>query len=84
MTEDRRPSSWRPPQIADQRPMTIAEAVRWARDGETRLIDAQVKICIWESERIVKQARANPTWETCFHTALWELNKEWERHHVAS
>ncbi|HLA60946.1 MAG TPA: hypothetical protein VK626_01750 [Nitrospiraceae bacterium] len=73
-----------PPRVVEPRRMTLTEAIKWAMEGQTRLIDAQVKVCIWESERIVKQARDNPTWDTCFHTALWELNKEWERRHVTS
>lgn len=67
------------PKIVEPREMRLAEAILWAMEGQTRLIDAQVKICIWETERIVKQARANPTWETCFFRCLWELQKEWER-----
>ena len=37
---------------------------------EPSLIDALTFICVWESERIVKQARENPTWETCFKISL--------------
>lgn len=59
--------------------MTLPEAVEWAMKGQTRLIDAEVRICIWETERIVKQARANPTWDTCFHRCLWDLHRAWEK-----
>lgn len=69
------------PKIVEAREMTLPEAVRWAMEGQTRLIDAEVKICIWETERIVKQARTHDTWDTCFHRCLWELHKEWERSH---
>lgn len=66
------------PKIVEPRLMTLPEAVRWAMEGQTRLIDAQVRICIWETERIVKQARANPTWETCFFQCLVALQKAWD------
>lgn len=69
------------PQITEPRPMTLPEAIAWAMKDQARLIDAQVSICIWETERIVKQARAHPTWETCFHHCLWELQKAWELMH---
>lgn len=59
--------------------MNLEEAVKWAMEGETRLIDAEVKLCIWETERIVKQARANPKWETCFHRCLWDLHEAWAK-----
>lgn len=71
------------PKIVEAREMTLPQAIRWAIEGQTRLIDAQVKICIWETERIVKQARANPTWETFFHRCLWDLGIEWDRQHPA-
>lgn len=61
--------------------MTLPEAIQWAIEGQTRLHDARVRICIWETERIVKQARANSTWETCFHTCLWALDRAWEKLH---
>jgi hypothetical protein len=69
------------PKIVEARAMTLPEAIRWAMEGQTRLIDAQVKICIWETERIVNQARTNPTWDTCFHRCLWELGLEWAKQH---
>ena len=59
-------------------PMNLWDAVKWAMEGQTRLIDAEVRICIWETERVVRQARANPQWETCFHRCLWELHRAWE------
>lgn len=69
------------PKVVEERSMNIDEAIKWAMEGQTRLIDAQVKICIWETERIVKQARANPTWDTCFHRCLWALNEAWDKAH---
>ena len=68
-----------PPKVMAEREMTLPEALKWAMEGQTRLIDAEVKICIWETERVVKQARANPTWETCFHHCLWALHRAWEQ-----
>ncbi len=34
---------------------------------ENTLLEALTFICIWESARIVKQARYNEQWETCFN-----------------
>lgn len=50
----------------------IAEALK--RDS---LLDAQVYMCIWETERIVEQARKNPIWDTCFTRVLREVTKAW-------
>ena len=49
--------------------MDIDEAVKKACEKDT-LIDALTFICVWESERIVKQARENEQWETCFKVCL--------------
>ncbi len=47
----------------------ITEAVRRACKEPT-LLDALSWICVWESERVVKQARKNSQWETCFKVCL--------------
>lgn len=70
------------PRVTESRAMTLDEAIKWAMEGQTRLIDAQVKICIWEAERIVVQARANPAWDTCFHRCLWALQEAWDKQHA--
>jgi len=70
------------PKIVEPREMNLWEAVAWAMEGQTRIIDAQVRICIWETERIVKRARAHSTWDTCFHRCLWELQRSWEKRPV--
>jgi len=49
--------------------MNIDEAVKEACKKAT-LLDALTFICVWESERIVKQARKNEQWETCFGFCL--------------
>jgi hypothetical protein len=38
---------------------TLAKALSW--------------IAIWESERAIKQARNNPTWETCFEILFQQV-----------
>lgn len=60
--------------------MNFKEATDRACEEDT-LLDALTYICIWESERVVKQARANDQWETCFRISLkgvietyWEKN----------
>ena len=37
---------------------------------EPTLLDALTFICIWESERVVKQCRENEQWDTCFKICL--------------
>ncbi len=49
--------------------MNLVEATTRACEEDT-LLDALTFICIWESERVVKQARANEQWETCFKHSL--------------
>ncbi len=44
---------------------------------EPNLLDALAYICVWESERVVKQARNNPTWETCFRISLKSVLDNW-------
>lgn len=69
----------RVPKVIEPRAMNLWEAVTWAMEGQERLIDAQVRMCVWETERIVKQARAHSTWDTCFHRCLWELQIAWDK-----
>jgi len=54
----------------------IDEAVKTAVQQPT-LVDALTWICVWESERIVKQVRFNfgsgangAGWDTCFKTCI--------------
>ena len=47
----------------------LVEATKRACQEPT-LLDALTFICIWESERAIKQAKENPTWETCFKISL--------------
>lgn len=49
--------------------MNITEATNKACRKST-LEDALTFICIWETERIVKQTRANCQWETCFKVCI--------------
>jgi len=49
--------------------MNITEATKRACQEPT-LLDALSFICVWESERVVKQARENEQWETCFKVCL--------------
>jgi len=56
--------------------MNITEATKRASE-ESTLLDALTWICVWESERVVKQARANPQWETCFGICLKLVTEEY-------
>lgn len=62
--------------------MTINEAVKRACQEPT-LLDALSWICIWESERIVKQAKKNlrdvdgKGWDTCFKICLGRVMRCW-------
>ena len=67
--------------------MNIGEATKMACEEKT-LIDALSFICVWESERIVKQAHKNLTnntpanadgamWETCFKVCISSVIKLW-------
>lgn len=58
--------------------MNITEATKRACE-ESTLLDALTWICIWESERVVKQARANPQWETCFGICLKLVTEEYNK-----
>jgi len=57
--------------------MNITEAVARACEEPT-LLDALSWICVWESERVVKQARKNERWETCFKTCLERVMEQYE------
>lgn len=54
--------------------MNIDEAVLRACQEPT-LVDALSFICLWESERMVKQVRTNPTWDTCFKYCIDQVMK---------
>ena len=58
--------------------MNIKEAVDRACE-EATLLDALTFICIWESERIVKQARNNKQWETCFKVCLKKVMEKYNQ-----
>lgn len=65
-------------------PLNINELVKLAIEQPT-LIDALTFISVWESERIVKQARFNfgsgsngAGWDTCFRTCISTVMKAWE------
>lgn len=62
--------------------MNITEAVKQACKEPT-LLDALSWICVWESERVVKQAKKNlrdadgKGWDTCFKFCLREVMEEY-------
>ncbi len=59
--------------------MNIIEATNRACEEPT-LTEALTWICIWESERVVKQARANPQWETCFGICIrYVMDAYWKK-----
>lgn len=53
----------------DEESMNITEATKKACEEPT-LLEALTWICVWDSERVVKQARANAQWGTCFKVCL--------------
>ena len=57
--------------------MNIDKAVSVAC-AEPTLLDALTWIAIWECERAIKQAKNNPTWETCFKRALDQVLKQYQ------
>lgn len=57
--------------------MNITEATERACEEPT-LQKALAFICLWESERIVKQARENPQWDTCFEHCIGRVFESWE------
>jgi len=42
------------------------------------LLEALSWIALWESERIVHQARNNPTWESCFEYCFRLVLEQWK------
>lgn len=52
------------------------EAIEAACRRET-LAEALTVLAVWESERVVKQARENPTWETFFEFLFKALLAAW-------
>jgi hypothetical protein len=42
------------------------------------LLEALTWMAVWESERVVKQARSNPTWETCFEFCFRLVLEQWK------
>jgi hypothetical protein len=60
--------------------MNIIEATKKACEEPT-LLDALSWICVWESERVVRQARSNEQWETCFKVCLESVMKEYAKLH---
>ncbi len=61
--------------------MNITEATKRACEEPT-LLDALSWICVWESERVVKQAKKNEQWETCFKVCLRSVLDEWPKSHT--
>ena len=64
--------------------MDIDEAVDRACKEPT-IVDALSWICVWESERVVKQVRENfgsgangADWDTCFRVCLQKVIKKYE------
>jgi len=64
--------------------MNITEATKRACKEPT-LLDALTWICVWESERVVKQAKKNlrdlegKGWDTCFRACLKEVMREYRK-----
>jgi heme A synthase len=56
--------------------MKLNEAVRRALE-ETTLVKALVFIAIWETARVVNQARHSPTWDTCFERCFKDVIEAW-------
>jgi len=52
--------------------MNLVEATKRACEEDT-LLDALTFICVWESERLVKQVKSiepHDSWDTCFGISL--------------
>lgn len=63
--------------MTDQRDdMTLIEASRRACE-QPSFIDALTWIAVWETERVVKQARRQSTWETCFRVCFEQVSSDW-------
>lgn len=56
--------------------MKLSEAVNRACQEPT-LLEALSWICVWESERIVRQAKASAHWQTCFGACIELVLKEY-------
>ena len=52
--------------------MNVTQAIGEACK-EPSLVEALTWICVWETERVVKQARTNPTWNTMFKYLIKEV-----------
>jgi hypothetical protein len=57
--------------------MTLIQASKKAC-SEPSLIAALTWIAIWETERIVKQARRESDWETCFRCCFEQVFSDWK------
>jgi hypothetical protein len=61
---------------------TVATSIRdEAKEACERgsLLDALTHIAIWEAEHVVRQARQNPTWDSCFGFCFKEVMRLWEK-----
>jgi len=63
--------------------MNIDEAVARACEEPT-ILKALSWMAVWESERIVVQARGNETWETCCETSFEHLVNKWKTCHTVT
>ena len=43
------------------------------------LAQALALVALWESERVVKQARTNERWDTCFEYIFAVVIKKWQK-----
>lgn len=57
--------------------MNLDEAVKEAC-GAPDLVSALAFVCVWESERVVGQARAAQKYETCFTVCIKAVMDAWE------
>ncbi len=48
---------------------------------EPTLVAALTWIAVWETERVVKQARDNMQWETCFRVCFEQVTCDWAARH---
>jgi hypothetical protein len=61
--------------------LNLDQAKRQAcKDGRT-LDEALVWIAVWESERIVRQARESSTWDTCFEHCFTAVREYYQQLH---
>lgn len=61
--------------------MSITEIVEQSCKQST-LAAALAYVAIWETERVVKQARQNPTWDTCFEYIFNCVIDQWNKTHT--